>query len=213
MPLCSSTGCPRVARRGLKTCAKCGERTNAWRLAHKTQVNDYRRKRIRDARNRGLCSYCLRRKARPGKTTCKPCGKGRSDYATRRRNGQGKCQRCGEQRKPGSVMCEIHLAQRRAEHRALKVEVMEAYGGRCTCCDEREIEFLTIDHMNNDGAAHRRALARDWKSRSAKGGGVHFYRWLKKHGFPSGYQVLCSNCNISKHLGDGVCAHKRKAKS
>ena len=27
-----------------------------------------------------------------------------------------------------------------------------------------------------------------------------FYAWLIKHNFPKGYQVLCFNCNLRKHL-------------
>ena len=39
--------------------------------------------------------------------------------------------------------------------------------------------------------------------------GRELYRDLKKAGYPAGYQVLCFNCNSSKHFGGGVCAHVR----
>lgn len=32
----------------------------------------------------------------------------------------------------------------------LKHQVYKAYGGKCSCCDESEILFLQIDHVNND---------------------------------------------------------------
>lgn len=78
-----------------------------------------------------------------------------------------------------------------------KMDVIEAYGGKCVCCGERHIEFLTIDHMDGTGAEHRR--------KHGKGRGI--YRDLTKRGFPKdGYQVLCLNCNIS--LGFyGYCPH------
>jgi hypothetical protein len=31
---------------------------------------------------------------------------------------------------------------------------------------------------------------------------------MKQQGYPAGLQVLCYNCNISKHRNGGVCEHK-----
>jgi len=81
-------------------------------------------------------------------------------------------------------------------------EVYAAYGGyRCTCCGETERMFLSIDHVSNDGAAER-------KSGKYSGGGSAFYNWLRKTKFPSGYQVLCMNCQVGKHKNGGVCPHQ-----
>lgn len=91
-------------------------------------------------------------------------------------------------------------ANRRCRLR-LKNEVMNAYGGACACCGETELEFLTIDHINNDGAKQRR------DNPKIHGGGA-LYRWLRKQDWPSGFQCLCMNCNWSKRLG-GVCIHQR----
>lgn len=90
------------------------------------------------------------------------------------------------------------LAGLKTRGRALKVEVITAYGGRCVCCGETYLEFLTIDHANGDGAAHRR--------KNGKGRGI--YLDLKARGFPQeGYRCMCFNCNIS--LGFyGYCPHK-----
>ena len=94
------------------------------------------------------------------------------------------------------------LAKLRAKTRALKEEVLAAYGGRCDCCGEDHIEFLTIDHTKGDGAEHRRQV----------GKGRRIYKDLKKRGFPKeGYRVLCFNCNIA--LGFyGYCPHKPEDK-
>lgn len=82
----------------------------------------------------------------------------------------------------------------------LRQEVMDAYGGSvCACCGEKEAMFLTIDHVNGDGADHRRELKKH---------GWAMYQWLKKHKFPSGFQVLCRNCNWGKHV-NGVCPHRK----
>jgi hypothetical protein len=70
---------------------------------------------------------------------------------------------------------------------------------RCACCREQGLHFLCIDHVNNDGAEHRRSI----------GGAVGntFFAWLVRHNFPEGFQVLCYNCNNGKRVHDGVCPH------
>src|SRR5262252_4538483 len=41
---------------------------------------------------------------------------------------------------------------------AQRLEMIAAYGGECACCGETEPVFLTLDHVNGDGAAHRRSM-------------------------------------------------------
>lgn len=90
------------------------------------------------------------------------------------------------------------LAKIKTRDRSLKQEIIKAYGGKCVCCGERHLEFLTIDHTNGDGHAHRKQVG--------KGRGV--YADLKRRGFPKrGYRLMCLNCNIS--LGFyGYCPHR-----
>lgn len=73
---------------------------------------------------------------------------------------------------------------------------------KCACCGERTVEFLTIDHINGNGAAHRREL-----EAQNVGPGTGFYLWLKSNGYPNGFQVLCYNCNCAKGCY-GTCPHK-----
>lgn len=93
---------------------------------------------------------------------------------------------------------EIVSIKTRAKFKLLKREVMDAYGGFCSCCGENMIEFLSIDHVNNDGAKHRRE--------SSNGVGSNLYRLLKRNHYPAGYQVLCYNCNMAKAMY-GICPH------
>lgn len=94
------------------------------------------------------------------------------------------------------------LQYQRGKYLSLKLEVINAYGGKCACCGESNLCFLTIDHINNDGNIERKT--------AGKKTGTTMYRSLKKSGFPQGrYQVLCANCNFAKQH-DPVghrCAH------
>jgi len=82
----------------------------------------------------------------------------------------------------------------------LRMKVLNHYSTplpKCACCGESILEFLTIDHINNDGAKHRKKI----------GGSHSIYRWLVKNNFPEGFQVLCLNCNCGKQMSGGVCPH------
>lgn len=94
---------------------------------------------------------------------------------------------------------EIQLRHRRkARHEALM-----AYGGKCACCGLDNEPFLSIDHINNDGAEHRKITG---------GAGYHIYVWLRVNKYPPGFQVLCYNCNLAKqHYG--ICPHQTRPSS
>ncbi len=81
-----------------------------------------------------------------------------------------------------------------------RVRVLWTYGSRCVCCGESRYEFLAIDHVNGDGAAHRHKIGK---------GGSSFYAWLIKNNFPEGFQILCWNCNWAKGVY-GKCPHKEE---
>lgn len=96
-----------------------------------------------------------------------------------------------------------HAEQRRAKQRAywirIKDEVYESYGGYvCACCGEKTKEFLSIDHIDGGGNAHRRKI----------GKGPNLIHWLRSNGFPKGFQILCMNCQFGKKHNGGICPHK-----
>lgn len=77
--------------------------------------------------------------------------------------------------------------------------VLEHYSvgdAKCSCCAEREIAFLVLDHVNDDGAAHRAAIKQN------------VYTWLRANGYPPGFQVLCHNCNFAKSHNPQGCPHQ-----
>lgn len=63
---------------------------------------------------------------------------------------------------------------------------------KCKFCGFDDIDCLDIDHINNDGAEHRRKIFSEY--------GGSFSQWLIKNNFPDGFQVLCKNCNWRKQL-------------
>jgi 5-methylcytosine-specific restriction endonuclease McrA len=91
------------------------------------------------------------------------------------------------------------LAKKKSTYRESREQVLAAYGGACTCCGETQYEFLAIDHVNDDGAAHRR---------EENVNGSKIVLWLIQNHFPSGFQILCHNCNMAKGFY-GTCPHKR----
>jgi hypothetical protein len=72
------------------------------------------------------------------------------------------------------------------ERAKLRKEVIDHYGSECVCCGETIREFLSIDHINGGGNAHRKEI---------KASGINLYRWLKRNDYPKGFRVLCMNCN------------------
>lgn len=106
---------------------------------------------------------------------------------------------------------EINHAQEISEKRKLrniklKQLILDAYGQYCHCmggCTETAFEFMTIEHMDGMGAKH---IIKGNKSRLS--GGI-MYRWLRDNNFPSGYTILCWNCNCSRGL-NGYCPHEKE---
>lgn len=98
-----------------------------------------------------------------------------------------------------------HRKERQEKGIALKkrqrITVIEAYGGKCSCCGESRYEFLAVDHINNDGNIMRK--------------GVHPkspYGWLIRNNFPKeNFQILCHNCNCAKGFY-GYCPHEKEVR-
>lgn len=87
----------------------------------------------------------------------------------------------------------------KARHHRLRGAALAAYGTVCQCCGEAQPAFLVIDHVDGNGSAHRKEIKQS--------GSTTLYRWLAKHQYPPGFQVLCHNCNYAKHVY-GVCPHQ-----
>lgn len=113
---------------------------------------------------------------------------------------EGLCGRCGKYKLATKTRCRKCLSEVKEIRRKLKIEVIDAYGGKCLCCGLTILEFLTIEHTRRDGSQHRKKC----------GNGSEFYRFLKNSRFPKnlGLTILCMNCNFAKRFGD-KCPHEK----
>jgi len=79
----------------------------------------------------------------------------------------------------------------------LRMRVINGYGGKCACCGETEIKFLSIDHKfngkGNPAKRHPNSRAMYW--------------YILREKFPDNMQILCHNCNFSKGAY-GKCPHE-----
>lgn len=146
---------------------------------------------------------------------CVGCGKIRrlSSFWKRPRRGVtgrvSRCKRCasiyarrfGSNRKEWRDAHREELSKYGFAYRAeVRLQAFCHYGGnppRCACCGESTLEFLTIDHIGGGGTAHRRQIGR---------GGTSIAIYLRKRGFPPGYQILCYNCNCAQAFAK-ICPH------
>lgn len=72
-----------------------------------------------------------------------------------------------------------------------KIAIMSHYSGldkpECKYCGYSDLRALCLDHIHNDGYKNRMS-------------GTKFYLWIKENEYPTGFQVLCANCNLIKAI-------------
>lgn len=129
---------------------------------------------------------------------CEPCATARSAYFTGWRNNENRAGLLEREAARREGNREHIRAYTKGWNAAGRRRVLDHYGSRCACCGEREILFLSIDHIDGGGNAHRKVIHNL--------GRIH--RWLEKNNYPEGFQVLCHNCNQGRHLNGGVCPHE-----
>lgn len=105
------------------------------------------------------------------------------------------------------LYAEAHKDEIRAKRLLASDSVMLHYGGKCACCGEDRREFLTIDHVDGAGAKHREAVARAMGKKRAQSDDVYWD--IINNDFPSGFRVLCFNCNSARGFY-GYCPHEGK---
>jgi hypothetical protein len=79
-----------------------------------------------------------------------------------------------------------------------RLKAFEFLGSACECCGETDEAFLTIDHINGNGQAHRNRR---------KQAAYTYYKKIAMGDWRE-VQVLCWNCNMAKERPGG-CPHQR----
>jgi hypothetical protein len=143
--------------------------------------------------------------------SCEDCGRTFETHAPNHRY----CSSCKKARDYASYKRSIakrldyyHRQFREAERKRRRIrrdKVLGYYSAgtfSCNCCGESEKDFLSIDHIEGEGNRFSR-------ENGIPRGGDLLYKWLIKNGYPSGFQVLCMNCNFSKGQFGVICLHKR----
>lgn len=97
---------------------------------------------------------------------------------------------------------QLNSESARRSHERVKREVVNAYGGKCTCCDEGDIHFLTIEHVTPEASKRHRY------PNGRRISGTKLLRIIIAEGFPEDITILCHNCNCSRGQYGG-CPHQR----
>ena len=114
-----------------------------------------------------------------------------------------RCKQCLSNKEKNPERRAIRAEITRRSNAKLKHEVFSHYSNglmECSCCGENQFKFLTLDHVEGGGREHREQL----------GSPAMVYRDLRTRNFPSGFQILCYNCNCGRSQNNGVCPHKNK---
>jgi hypothetical protein len=115
----------------------------------------------------------------------------------------GTCKVCRNERNAAWTAANREKVNAAAARR--RIEALRQYSTTdepsCACCGEGVLAFLTIEHTKGGGNVHRRQT-----------GGGGFYSWLRKNGYPEGFEVLCSNCNHGRRVTGGACPHDELAR-
>lgn len=102
----------------------------------------------------------------------------------------------------GPTRWNIYLKWARNHKQVRRLRVIDYYSKgtrRCNCCGETQLQFMQIDHINNDGYKNRKLIKQS-----------NIENWILKNNYPEGFQILCANCNFGRRINKGVCPHQLK---
>ena len=171
---------------------------------HRDYFRKYQKARREKRVEAGICTNCCK-EPKVNATMCETCRLKHGRYVAgvhSRREEAGMCKGGGKiEPETGRKRCGPCRKAFRAYRSKIRNIVYAAYGGYvCACCGVTGKAFVTLDHVNNDGARMRRE--------------VHGYGnwptilWIRRNGFPDTIQVLCWNCQLGKYRNGGICPHK-----
>lgn len=167
-------------------CYKCYEKFKLKKERLKNMDLCYRHPKERLINNSDSCLRCIE--------------SGKSRYNERKLN-----KKCTTHKNtlavPNKTLCQKCLDYGINRTKEIKRKVIESYGEKCQCCGEKESDFLTIDHVKNNGTQHRKEIG-------IIRGGSPMWDWILKNNCPKDdFALLCFNCNLGRKLN--ICPHKR----
>lgn len=116
------------------------------------------------------------------------------------------CSRCKKHKlDDGYKTCITCRAEGMAYWQRQREAVLNLLGNKCACCGESIQEFLTIDHLNNDGY-----LEKSLAGRRIRGSG-YYPKCIKAiQAGSKDFQLLCWNCNCARaNEPDKICPHQK----
>jgi hypothetical protein len=199
------------------SCKQCIYNPNPQKTGNDDYIRELEWRKSR--RNAGICISCGKIKAEEGAARCLKCSSRRRKRAEEKAVSSGQtCISCGI-RTWGKLYCWNCWIEFLAENRTTlepaakepkeklpkdiqRQRLLDVYGRKCACCGETTERFLTVDHINNDGAQDR------LKSSGQQRGGNNYRKLLKDK--RDDIQILCFNCNCGRALNGGICPHKQE---
>ena len=120
-------------------------------------------------------------------------------------SGGRRCMACLQEDLENEKLINARRRRQREHNAKVKNEVLTHYGfhGTLRCswsgCKVKDIDMLTLDHIHDNGAEHRRKINKA-DSPAFRGSGMCTYRWVEEHEFPDGFQTLCHNHQWKKQM-------------
>jgi hypothetical protein len=201
------------ARRKAQLCLSCDSPSVPNRSSCLFHLRESQRKqdtRRKQRRLKGVCEICQS----PTNTEsyqCETCRQNRLKKQKElidRRKINNECIACKKKKSAEEIYqkCDDCRLEDKIERQKIRQKIYDHYGQKCNCscgCNVTNIRHLTLDHVNNNGADHRKEV----------GTSLYFYRWVIKNNFPEDIQALCFNCNCAKSNYGGCLEEDIKVKT
>lgn len=116
---------------------------------------------------------------------------------------KGICTRCGKNKTDKWACFDCRNKAKKYSKNAIQKVwniIFKQYGSICICCKENNIRFLTLDHINTDGANHKKQSGQTNMPN-------YIARLIKENKAPKDIQILCYNCNCGRYRNGGICPH------
>lgn len=192
------------SRKQTGTCNKCGGSTG--KPEYRVCADCRKVVVYTEGEPKYLCRRCGEPKAPSERQFCRECKRQSLNTAQKKarekRKAAGLCELCCQPNDMPTGVCTNCREKTKQRNQEIKRKCMEAYGGCCECCGEKILDFLTLDHRDNDGHLHRAS------GEFGGIGGINIYRWALKNGCPKNLRAMCWNCNLGRRLNGGTCPHE-----